>query len=96
MTWKRMTENLGVMFLRWREGLDRLTRGGVSLNKNKDDLPTVKEGMQTRAHSASGQVGRVSGESQWNFLLNVSIFPNKIESNCLASSPLKCSPQNSN
>lgn len=37
MTWKGMTGNLGVMFLRRREELDQLTRGGVSLNKNEDD-----------------------------------------------------------
>lgn len=79
MTWTRMTENLGVMFLRRREGLDQHTRGGAGLNKNEGDLPTVKERIQMHTHSASGQVGRVSGESQWNFLLNVSIFRSKIE-----------------
>lgn len=54
MTWKRMTESLGVMFLRWREGLDQLTREGAGLNKNEGDLPTIEERMQTHAHSASG------------------------------------------
>ena len=47
MIWKMMRANLGVMFLRWREGMRSNSQvKGLIFDKNVGDLPVGKEGMK--------------------------------------------------